>query len=600
MFEALNIKETISSLPNAPGIYKYYGADNSIIYIGKAKNLKKRVSSYFTKKQFDSAKTKVLVSKIRRIEFTVVNNEMEALLLENNLIKEYQPRYNMMLKDDKSFPLIRITNERFPRVFPMRNPKQDGSQFFGPYTSVKAMHTVVDLIKSLYPLRNCQLNLTEENIAQGKFKVCLEYQIGNCKGPCVGFQSEDDYMNSIKRVKEIFRGDLSEVRAELLENMNSAAGDLKFEEAEQFRLKLELLEKFRSKTTVVSQHIKNVDVFSISMDLDRAFVSYLKVDNGIIIRTKSIEYKMKLEESKEEILANAIIHLRELYESDAKEIIVPFDPEIEIENSKLFIPKAGDKKKLLDLALKNALYYRKQKLDSYAKLDPIGRVNRLMLQMKSDLNLTEEPRHIECFDNSNIQGTNPVSACVVFKDGKPSKKDYRHFNIKTVEGPNDFASMQEVITRRYSRAINEEQELPQLIVIDGGKGQLSSVVTSLKKLGIYEKVAVVGIAKRLEEIYYPEDPMPLYIDKTSETLKVIQHMRDEAHRFGITHHRNRRSKSTFVTELTNISGIGSKTGDLLLKHFRSVKKIMEAELNELISLVGEDKANKVYNYFNQK
>lgn len=596
----MNIKETISSLPNAPGIYKYYGADNSIIYIGKAKNLKKRVSSYFTKKQFDSAKTKVLVSKIRRIEFTVVNNEMEALLLENNLIKEYQPRYNMMLKDDKSFPLIRITNERFPRVFPMRNPKQDGSQFFGPYTSVKAMHTVVDLIKSLYPLRNCQLNLTEENIAQGKFKVCLEYQIGNCKGPCVGFQSEDDYMNSIKRVKEIFRGDLSEVRAELLENMNSAAGDLKFEEAEQFRLKLELLEKFRSKTTVVSQHIKNVDVFSISMDLDRAFVSYLKVDNGIIIRTKSIEYKMKLEESKEEILANAIIHLRELYESDAKEIIVPFDPEIEIENSKLFIPKAGDKKKLLDLALKNALYYRKQKLDSYAKLDPIGRVNRLMLQMKSDLNLTEEPRHIECFDNSNIQGTNPVSACVVFKDGKPSKKDYRHFNIKTVEGPNDFASMQEVITRRYSRAINEEQELPQLIVIDGGKGQLSSVVTSLKKLGIYEKVAVVGIAKRLEEIYYPEDPMPLYIDKTSETLKVIQHMRDEAHRFGITHHRNRRSKSTFVTELTNISGIGSKTGDLLLKHFRSVKKIMEAELNELISLVGEDKANKVYNYFNQK
>lgn len=591
------LKEQLSTLPNAPGVYKYYGENEVIIYIGKAKNIRKRVASYFNKKQFENAKTRVLVSKIKRIEFAVVNNEMEALLLENNLIKQHQPRYNILLKDDKSFPLIRITNERFPRVFAMRNPKYDGSQFFGPYTSARSMHVVLDLIKNLYPLRNCNLNLTPDNIEKGKFKACLEYQLGNCNAPCIGKESEEAYMHSIKKVKEILRGNLSEVRKELTQNMLGASDDLRFEEAAKQKQKLDMLEHFVNKSTVVSHQIKNVDVFHLSTNGKQAYVCYLKVDNGMVTRTKSVEYKMQLEEEKEDVLIHAILGMRERYDSDAREIIVPFEVELPLENIKFTIPKAGDKKKLLELAMKNVLFYKKQKLENYEKLNPSSRVDRLMERMQKDLNLTEEPRHIECFDNSNFQGSLAVSACVVFVDGKPSKKDYRHFNVKTVEGPDDFATMKEVVGRRYTRMLKEEQPLPQLIVVDGGKGQLSSAVEALKELDLYGKIAIIGIAKRLEEIYFPSDPVPLHIDKTSETLKVIQHMRDEAHRFGITHHRGRRSKQALSSELVDIPGVGPKTIDMLLKTFKSVKKIRKIQAGELEPVIGKDKAERVYEYF---
>ena len=593
----VTIKQTIASLPSNPGVYKYYDATDTIIYIGKAKNLKKRVASYFTKKLHESQKTKLLVSKIKRIEFAVVDSEMEALLLENSLVKEHQPRYNILLKDDKSFPLIRITNERFPRIFPIRNPKYDGSQFYGPYTSVRVMNIVMEFIKTIYPLRNCTLNLSAENIAEGKFKPCLEYQIGNCNAPCIGLETEEEYLNSIARIKEVLRGNLSEVRRELTDKMKRSANELQFEEAEKYRLKLEALDRFKSKSTVVSHTIKNVDVFAMIFDGKQAFLTYLKVDHGIVTRTKSVEYKIQLEESKEDILSHGIVAMRQRYGSDAKEVILPYTVGFTLEGVKMIIPKAGDKKKVLDLAVKNALFYKKQKLDHYEKLNPGTRADRLMALMKKDLGLKDEPRHIECFDNSNIQGAQPVSACVVFKDGKPSKKEYRHFNIKTVVGPDDFASMAEVVQRRYSRMINEEATLPQLIVVDGGKGQLSSVVRELKALGIYDKLAVVGIAKRLEEIYYPDDPLPLYIDKKSESLKVIQHLRDEAHRFGITHHRNRRSKETIKTALSDIDGIGSKTADILLKKFKSVKAIQKLSLEEMSPFIGGDKAGKVVAHF---
>jgi excinuclease ABC subunit C len=592
-----DLQTYIQTLPSDPGIYKYFDKNQKIIYIGKAKNLKKRVSSYFNKKKFENSKTKILVSKIHRIEFTVVDSEMEALLLENSLVKEHQPRYNIILKDDKSYPLIRISNERFPRVFPIRNPKYDGSQFFGPYTSVRVMNIVVELIKSIYPLRNCNYNLSETNIQSGKFKTCLEYQIGNCHAPCVGLQSESDYMNSIKRIKEILRGDLREVKQELQHSMTMASENLRFEEAEKFRIKLEALDRFRSKSTVVSHTIKNVDVFAIIKDERQAFLNYLKVDNGMVTRTMSVEYKILLDESKADVLSHGVLAMRERYQSNANEIILPFPMSFEMEGVKTTVPKAGDKKKLLDLAIKNTLFYKKQKLDHYEKLNPGTRANRLMAKMKIDLNLQDEPRHIECFDNSNIQGSQPVAACVVFKDGKPSKKDYRHFNIKTVVGPDDFASMAEVVSRRYSRMLKEQNTLPHLIVIDGGKGQLSSVVGALKELGIYGKLAVIGIAKRLEEIYYPEDPLPLYIDKASETLKVIQHLRDEAHRFGITHHRNRRSKATIRTALTDIEGIGTKSAELLLKKFKSVKSVKQQNADTLTPVVGMDKAKKLIKYF---
>jgi len=594
----MEIKSYIKDLPSNPGIYKYFDNRDKIIYVGKAKNLKKRVTSYFTKNH-DNNKTKVLVSKIKRVEYTIVENEAEALLLENNLIKEHQPRYNILLKDDKSFPLIKIAKERFPRVFAMRNPTYDGSEYYGPYTSVRAMHIVLDLIKSIYPLRNCNYNLSEANIKAGKFKPCLEYQLGNCKAPCVGYESEEEYMDSIANIRRILKGNIAEVKNHLKAGMENAAEELNFEEAQKFKVKLEMLEKFRSKSTVVNHKISNVDVFSCLIDDKRAFVNYLMVMNGMVVRTKSVEYKLKLEESVEDVLAVAIPQLRALFDSESKELILPMEIELE-EGLTATVPQRGDKKKLLELSLRNALFYKKQKLDQYEKLNPGSRVDRLMEVMKSDLRLTDQPRHIECFDNSNLQGTNPVSACVVFKDGKPSKKDYRHFNIKTVEGPDDFASMQEAVRRRYTRLQRENKPIPQLIVIDGGKGQLSSVVETLKEIGVYGQTSVVGIAKRLEEIYYPGDSLPMYIDKTSEALKVIQHMRDEAHRFGITHHRNRRSKAFVRSELDAINGIGPTTIKNLLNHFKSVKKVKNASKEELINVVGNAKATIIANHFNIK
>ena len=594
----MEIKSYIKDLPSNPGIYKYFDNRDKIIYVGKAKNLKKRVTSYFTKNH-DNNKTKVLVSKIKRVEYTIVENEAEALLLENNLIKEHQPRYNILLKDDKSFPLIKIAKERFPRVFAMRNPTYDGSEYYGPYTSVRAMHIVLDLIKSIYPLRNCNYNLSEANIKAGKFKPCLEYQLGNCKAPCVGYESEEEYMDSIANIRRILKGNIAEVKNHLKGGMETAAEELNFEEAQKFKVKLEMLEKFRSKSTVVNHKISNVDVFSCLIDDKRAFVNYLMVMNGMVVRTKSVEYKLKLEESLEDVLAVAIPQLRALFDSESKELILPIEIELK-EGLTATVPQRGDKKKLLELSIRNALFYKKQKLDQYEKLNPGSRVDRLMEVMKSDLRLTEQPRHIECFDNSNLQGTNPVSACVVFKDGKPSKKDYRHFNIKTVEGPDDFASMQEAVRRRYTRLQRENKPIPQLIVIDGGKGQLSSGVETLKEIGVYGQTSVVGIAKRLEEIYYPGDSLPMYIDKTSETLKVIQHMRDEAHRFGITHHRNRRSKAFVRSELDAINGIGPTTIKTLLNHFKSVKKVKNASKDELINVVGNAKAAIIANHFNIK
>ena len=594
----MEIKSYIKDLPSNPGIYKYFDNRDKIIYVGKAKNLKKRVTSYFTKNH-DNNKTKVLVSKIKRVEYTIVENEADALLLENNLIKEHQPIYNILLKDDKSFPLIKIAKERFPRVFAMRNPTYDGSEYYGPYTSVRAMHIVLDLIKSIYPLRNCNYNLSEANISAGKFKPCLEYQLGNCKAPCVGYESEKEYMDSIANIRRILKGNIAEVKNHLKAGMDTAADELNFEEAQKFKVKLEMLEKFRSKSTVVNHKISNVDVFSCLIDDKRAFVNYLMVMNGMVVRTKSVEYKLKLEESVEDVLAVAIPQLRALFDSESKELILPIEIELE-EGFMAAVPQRGDKKKLLELSIRNALFYKKQKLDQYEKLNPGSRVDRLMEVMKSDLRLTEQPRHIECFDNSNLQGTNPVSACVVFKDGKPSKKDYRHFNIKTVEGPDDFASMQEAVRRRYTRLQRENKPIPQLIVIDGGKGQLSSVVETLKEIGVYGQTSVVGIAKRLEEIYYPGDSLPMYIDKTSETLKVIQHMRDEAHRFGITHHRNRRSKAFVRSELDAINGIGPTTIKTLLNHFKSVKKVKNASKEELIRVVGNAKATIIANHFHIK
>ena len=594
----MEIKSYIKDLPSNPGIYKYFDNRDKIIYVGKAKNLKKRVTSYFTKNH-DNNKTKVLVSKIKRVEYTIVENEAEALLLENSLIKEHQPRYNILLKDDKSFPLIKIAKERFPRVFAMRNPTYDGSEYYGPYTSVRAMHIVLDLIKSIYPLRNCNYNLSEANIKAGKFKPCLEYQLGNCKAPCVRYESEEEYMDSIANIRRILKGNIAEVKNHLKAGMENAAEELNFEEAQKFKVKLEMLEKFRSKSTVVNHKISNVDVFSCLIDDKRAFVNYLMVMNGMVVRTKSVEYKLKLEESVEDVLAVAIPQLRALFDSESKELILPMEIELE-EGLTATVPQRGDKKKLLELSLRNALFYKKQKLDQYEKLNPGSRVDRLMEVMKSDLRLTDQPRHIECFDNSNLQGTNPVSACVVFKDGKPSKKDYRHFNIKTVEGPDDFASMQEAVRRRYTRLQRENKPIPQLIVIDGGKGQLSSVVETLKEIGVYGQTSVVGIAKRLEEIYYPGDSLPMYIDKTSEALKVIQHMRDEAHRFGITHHRNRRSKAFVRSELDAINGIGPTTIKNLLNHFKSVKKVKNASKEELINVVGNAKATIIANHFNIK
>ncbi|MEI5984929.1 UNVERIFIED_CONTAM: uvrC [Trichonephila clavipes] len=591
-------KKELGKIPHKPGVYQYFDKEDTLIYVGKAKDLRNRVSSYFVNTQQLNSKTKVLVRKINRIAFTIVDTEIDAWLLENNLIKKHQPRYNVMLKDDKTYPWIVIKNERFPRVFWTRRYIKDGSRYFGPYASVGMMHIVLDMIRELFPLRTCNLSLTEENIAKGKFKVCLEYQIGNCKGPCEGYQSEEDYDQNLSDIKDILNGKISMVTNRLKEQMQEAVQGMDFERAHKLKIKLDKLDNYQSKSTVVNSSISNVDVFSIASESNYAFVNFLRVVNGVIIQTQTVELKKRLDETDAELLAIAIPEIRSRYSSLSREIIVPFELDIEgNEQIKFVVPKLGEKRKLLDLSLKNVAYFKKERLLQYEKLNPEVKVERVLTQMQKDLRLPVLPRHIECFDNSNIQGNYPVSAIVVFKDAKPSKKDYRHFNVKTVEGPNDFATMEEAVFRRYRRLLDEDQSLPQLIIIDGGKGQLGAALKSLKLLGIEKKVTVIGIAKRLEELYYPGDQYPLYLDKKSETLKIIQHLRDEAHRFGITFHRNQRSRKTFVSELDNIPGIGKVTVQKLLTSFRSVKKIKEATDEELKKVLNLKQIQALRQYF---
>jgi len=588
----------LKTLPQEPGVYQYYDIDGKLIYVGKAKNLKKRVSSYFTKTH-ENGKTRVLVKKIASIKHIVVETEKDALLLENNLIKKYQPRYNVMLKDDKSYPWICIKNERFPRVFPTRRVFKDGSEYFGPYTSMKTVHTLLDLIKGLYHLRTCNYNLSEEKIESGKYKVCLEYHLGNCKGPCEDLQSETEYNQHIMAIREIIKGNFKDSLSQFKTQMKQLAQDMQFEEAQRIKEKIEVLENYQAKSTIVNPKISNVDVFSIISDEGYGYVNFLQLSYGSIIRSHTLEIKKKLNETDRQLLELAITEIRQRFTSNSREIYVPF--KVELGNDlKVTIPKLGDKKRILDLSLRNAKYYRMERFKQAKIVDPDRHANRIMAQMKLDLRLFEEPRHIECFDNSNIQGTNPVAACVVFKDGKPSKKDYRHFNIKTVDGPDDFASMEEVVYRRYKRLLDEEQPLPQLIIIDGGKGQLSSALKSLDALNLRNKIAIIGIAKRLEELFYPDDPIPLYLDKKSETLKIIQQLRNEAHRFGIEHHRNRRSKNALTTELETIPGIGEQTIVALMKAFKSVKRIVEADEKDLERVVGYSRAKKIKAYYQKK
>ncbi|TCC97853.1 excinuclease ABC subunit UvrC [Pedobacter hiemivivus] len=594
---AFDYKKALSDIPNNPGVYQYWDVDGTLIYIGKAKNLRNRVGSYFNKDNQMNGKTKVLVSKIRNITFTIVDTEIDAWLLENSLIKKHQPRYNIMLKDDKTYPWIIIKKEPFPRLYWTRKMIKDGSTYFGPYASVGMMHTILDLIKETYPLRTCNLPLNAKNIDDGKFKVCLEYQIGNCKGPCQAYQTAADYDSNIEEIKDILNGKIGNVIKDVNQVIKKAVADLNFELAHQYQRKLLVLEKYQSKSTVVNSAITNIDVVSIASDERYAFVNYLKVMNGSIIQTQTIEIKKRLDETDEELLTIAITEFRNRFNSTSKEIIVPFDITLIDKNLKFTVPKLGEKKKLLELSQKNVLFFKKEKLNQYEKLNPDLRTDRILTQMQKDLGLTKLPQHIECFDNSNFQGAYPVSAIVVFKDAKPSKKDYRHFNVKTVEGPNDFATMEEAVYRRYKRMLEEEDPLPQLIIIDGGKGQLSSAMTSLKKLGIEKKVTVIGIAKRLEELFFPGDPYPLYLDKKSETLKVIQQLRDEAHRFGITFHRKKRDQGTLKTELEQIPGIGKTTADKLLQHFKSVKKIKEAKEAELEKVLNKAQLKALQGYF---
>lgn len=589
------IRETI---PENPGVYRYLSVDGEILYIGKAKNLRKRVSSYFTQSEGHSYKVKRLVFYISKIEVTIVNSEQEALLLENSLIKNHQPRYNVMLKDDKTYPFICIRNEPFPRVFLTRRIIRDGSQYLGPYTSVHSVRNILSMLVQLFPLRTCNLNLTQQNIEAGKFKVCLEYHIKNCLGPCQQFQSKEDYDEGIVHIREILKSNFSTTVNYLKKKMNEYAEQMDFERANEFKEKIDVLSDYRSKTTIVNPKLTNIDVYGYSETKEFAFISYLKIANGTIVQAKGMEVKKILEEeSREEILERAVAENSFADRIVISEIILPFKTEIPFEEVVVTVPLAGDKKKLLDLAMKNVLYAREEKVKQNMTAEEKHPSFRIMKTLKEDLKLKELPRHIECFDNSNIHGTNPVSACVVFKNAKPSKQDYRIFNIKTVEGPDDFASMEEVIYRRYKRMVEEGHELPQLIIVDGGKGQLSSAVESLQKLDLYGKIPIVGIAKRLEEIYFPEDSLPLYINKKSESLKLIQRMRDEAHRFGITKHRARRSKAAISSELTSIKGIGEKTFLMLIKKYKSVKKLKEVPLEELQKEVGEAKAKIVRAHF---
>ncbi|SEA14481.1 excinuclease ABC subunit UvrC [Bizionia paragorgiae] len=587
----------LKTLPNAPGVYQYFDADGTIIYVGKAKNLKKRVSSYFTKTH-DSGKTRVLVRKIASIKHIVVATETDALLLENNLIKKHKPRYNVLLKDDKSYPWICIKNERFPRIFSTRRVIKDGSQYFGPYTSMKTVSTLLDLIKGLYQLRTCNYDLVSEKIAADKYKVCLEYHLGNCLGPCEGLESEAHYQENIVAIKEILKGNFKDSIGVFREQMQVFAQNMQFEEAQKIKEKLEVLENYQAKSTIINPRISNVDVFSIVSDDSYGYINFLQISYGSIIRSHTLEIKKKLDESDKALLELAIIEIRQRFNSNSKEIYVPFNVNIGNE-VKVTVPQLGDKKHILDLSIRNAKYYRMERFKQVKITDPDRHVKRIMAQMKTDLRLSVEPRHIECFDNSNIQGTNPVAACVVFRNGKPSKKEYRNFNIKTVEGPDDFASMEEVVYRRYKRLLEENEPLPQLIIIDGGKGQLSSALKSLEALDLRGKIAIIGIAKRLEELFYPGDSVPLYLDKKSETLKIIQQLRNEAHRFGIEHHRNKRSKAALNTEMETIPGIGEKTIVDLLKVFKSAKRVANAKLDELEAVISVSRAEKIYNYYHK-
>lgn len=587
----------LQTLPESPGVYQYFDKDGKILYVGKAKNLKKRVSSYFTKNH-DHYKTAVLVKKIVTIKHIVVETEADALLLENNLIKQWQPRYNILLKDDKSYPWICIKNEPFSRIFPTRKMIKDGSEYFGPYTNFKTVTTLMELIKELYSLRTCQYDLSSHKIEAGKYKVCLEYHIGNCKGACEGLETLESYQEQVEAVRQILKGNFKQSVQRFKKLMQHYASNLQFEEAQKVKEKMEVLENYQAKSTILNPKITNIDVFSIVSDESAAYVNFLQIAHGAIIRSHTLEIKKKLDESDEEILELAIVELRERFHLLSKEVIVPFEVSLG-EHIKVTVPQLGDKKQILELSQRNAKYHRLEQLKQIQITDPDRHTNRIMAQMQKDLRLSVEPRHIECFDNSNIQGTNPVAACVVFKDGKPSKKDYRHFNIKTVEGPNDFASMEEVVYRRYKRLLEEEQPLPQLIIIDGGKGQLSSAVKSLDVLGLRGKIAIIGIAKRLEELFYPGDSVPLYLDKKSETLKIIQQLRNEAHRFGITHHRDKRSKSALQTSLETIPGVGEKTMQTLIKHFKSVKRLKEASEDEISKVVGKVKAKKISEFYQQ-
>ena len=587
----------LKTLPSEPGVYRYYDKKGEILYVGKAKNLKNRVLSYFNKSQI-GYKTRMMVSKIVRLETTVVNSEYDALLLENNLIKEYQPFYNILLKDDKSYPWICIKKEPFPRIFLTRNVIKDGSEYYGPYAKVKQAKTLIEVIKNIYKLRTCSLNLAPEKIKEGKYKVCLEYHIKNCAGPCEGIESEEEYAQKLNAIRGIIKGEFKAAREYLEAEMYNYAAKLEFENAQQSKEKLQILENYQTHTTIVSSNINDVDVFGIISDEAAAYVNYFKIKNGSIIQSYTTEIKKMLDETDEEILEEALIEIRNKFNSTSTEIFLPFHLNIEIPHVKLIVPKLGDKKRIVELSEKNAMEYRVEKLKQVQIVDPERHTNRIMAEMKKLLRLPEEPRHIEGFDNSNIQGTNPVSACVVFKDGKPSKADYRIFHVKTVEGPNDFATMEEVIYRRYSRLLDEGEPLPQLILIDGGKGQLSSAVKSLKLLGLYGKISIIGIAKRLEEIFFPEDPVPLYLDKKSETLKVLQRVRDESHRFGVKHHRTRRKNSTIKSELEEIPGVGEKTIQQLLSKLKSVKRIKEASLETLEEILGKSKAKAVWEYFN--
>lgn len=594
-----HVKNILKILPDKPGVYQHYDKNGTLIYVGKAKNIKKRVSSYFNKTQ-DSGKTKVLVSKIEDIKYIVTPTELDALLLENNLIKENKPRYNVLLKDDKTYPWICIRKEPFPRIFSTRRVIKDGSEYFGPFPSGKVMKTLLELIKQLYTIRTCSLNLSPANIDSGKYKVCLEYHLKNCLGPCEGLQTEIEYLADVDSARDLIKGNFSHLISELKKTMEEQAADMAFESAHQTKVKIDLLQQYKAKSLVVNPKITDVDVFTIQSDAQYGYVNFLRINEGSIVQSHTIEIKKKLDESDEELLQFGVLALREKFNSTTKEIYLSIPIRLPLEKVTVTIPQKGDKKNLIDLSIRNALFYRQDKLKNMQIVDPDRHLNRIMNQMKIDLRMPVEPRHIECFDNSNIQGTNPVAACVVFKNGKPSKKDYRHFNIKTVEGPDDFASMEEVVYRRYKRLLEEKQPLPDLIVIDGGKGQLGSALKSLEKLDLRGKITIIGIAKRLEEIYFPGDSIPLYLDKKSESLKIIQQARNEAHRFGITHHRNKRSKHNLNSSLEDIKGIGKATITELLKTYKNIKGIREASLDSLTSSIGKSKAEIIRAHFDQK